>query len=396
MSHRLSIYMDAKLVAQKKRKQGEEKREAVKKEVVKLMAANFVKEAKYTTWLANIVMVKKANDMWRMCTDYRDLNKSCPKEAYPLPSIDRLVDGAARHKILSFLDAYSSYNQIRMHLGDREKTSFMTEEANFYYEVMPFGLKNTGATYQQLMNEVFHGLIGRNVEVYMGDIVVKSDSCEQHRDDLVEVLGALRRYNMRLNPEKCVFSMEGEKFLGVMLMHRGIEANLNKCQAIVEKRSPKNVKEVQKLVGKLTAKARFIPRLVEKSGPIISLLKKRSKFEWSEECEEIFAQIKQFMAIPPVIQKPLHGQTIMVYLSISKEAISSVLVEEVGQAQKSVYFVSRTLQDAKRRYQTIEKETLALVHTTRRMRAYFQNHPIVVKTNYPSRKVLTKPDLQDE
>jgi len=164
----------------------------------------------------------------------------------------------------------------------------MTEEANYYNEVMPFGLKNAGATYQWLMDKVFHGMIRRNVEVYVDDIVVKSDSCEQHRDDLVEVLQVLRKYNMRLNPEKCVFSVEGGNFLGFMLTHRGIVANPEKCQAIVEMRSLKNVKEIQKLVGKLTAMSRFIARLAEKTGPIIRLLKKRSKFEWSEECEELF------------------------------------------------------------------------------------------------------------
>jgi len=161
------------------------------------------------------------------------------------------------------------------------------------------------------------------------DIVVKSDSCEQHRDDLVEVLVALRRYNMRLNPEKCVFGVEGGKFLGFMLTHRRIKANPDKCQAIVEMRSPKNIKEIQRLVGKLTSMARFIPRLAEKTGPIIQLLKKISKFEWSEECEELFVQLKQFMATPLVIQKPIHDQTIIMYLSISEEAISSVLVQEI-------------------------------------------------------------------
>jgi len=139
------------------------------------MIANFIKEAKYTTWLANIVVVKKPNGKWRMCTDYTDINKACTKDAYPLPSINRLVDGAAGHKMLSFLDAYSGYNQIRMHLRDKEKTAFMTEEANYYYKVMPFGLKNAEATYQRLMDKVFHGLIGRNVEVYVDDIIIKYD-----------------------------------------------------------------------------------------------------------------------------------------------------------------------------------------------------------------------------
>jgi len=121
MSHRLSVYKDVRPITQKKRKQREKKREAAKKEVTKLMAANFIKEAKYTTWLANVEMVKKANDKWRMCTNYTDLNKVCSKDAYPLPSIDKLVDGAARHKILSFLDAYSGYNQIKMHSREQRE-----------------------------------------------------------------------------------------------------------------------------------------------------------------------------------------------------------------------------------------------------------------------------------
>jgi len=148
---------------------------------------SFIQKAHYTTWLANVVMVKKSNGKWRMCVDYMNLNKACLKDSYPLPIIDRLVDGTAGHHILKFLDAYSSYNQIQMHPRDRKKTTFMTESNNFYYEVMSFGLKNAGATYQRLMDYVFHDTIGRNVEVYVDDIVVKSDSCEQHVSDLKEV-----------------------------------------------------------------------------------------------------------------------------------------------------------------------------------------------------------------
>ena len=140
--HKLSIYTEAKLVAQKRRKMGGEKKEATKAEVQKLLSAGFITEATYTTWLANVVLVKKSNGKWRMCTDYTDLNKACPKDTYPLPSIDRLVDGATGHRVLSFLDAYLDYNQIPMYAGNKEKTTFITEGANFYYEVMPFGLKN--------------------------------------------------------------------------------------------------------------------------------------------------------------------------------------------------------------------------------------------------------------
>jgi len=253
ITHRLSLYKEARPIAQKKRHLGEERRQAARDEADKLLQARFIRKAHYTTWLANVVMVKKANRKWRMCVDYTDLNKACPKDSYPLPTIDRLVDGAAGHHILSFLDAYSGYNQIQMHPADRKKTAFMTDSDNFYYEVMPFGLKNAGATYQRLMDHVFHDMIGRNVEVYVDDIVVKSDSCKQHVADLKEVFQALRQHQMRLNPDKCAFGVEGGKFLGFMLTHRGIEANPEKCLAISEMRSPSSIKEIQRLIGRLTA-----------------------------------------------------------------------------------------------------------------------------------------------
>lgn len=301
ITHHLSVYKEAGLIAQKKIKLGEERRKAARVETDKLVQAGFIQTVRYTTWLANVVMVKKSNGKWRICVDYTDLNKACPKDSYPLPTIDRLVDGAVGHQILSFLDAYSGYNQIQMHYHDREKTAFRTYSDNFFYEVMLFDLKNVGATYQRLMDYVFHDMIGRNVEVYVDDIVVKSDSCEQHISDLKEVFQALRKYRMRLNPEKCAFGVEGGKFLGFMLTNRGIEANPEKCKAITERRSPNGLKEIQRLIGRLTSLSRFVPKLVERTRPIIKLLKKTTKFERTDECEQNFLQLKAFLASPPVI-----------------------------------------------------------------------------------------------
>jgi len=144
-SHKLSIYKEARYISQKKRKLGEERRLAAKVEADKLLNAWFIEEAQYTTWLSNVVLVKKANGKWRMCVDYTDLNKACPRDAYPLPNIDRLVNGATGNKVLSFLDAYSGYNQIPMAVSDMHKTAFITDDANYFYKIMPFGLKNAGA-----------------------------------------------------------------------------------------------------------------------------------------------------------------------------------------------------------------------------------------------------------
>jgi len=341
-------------------------------------------------------MVTKPNDSWRMCVGYRDLNNACPKDTYPLPNIDRLVDGAVDHKIMSFLDAYSGYNQISMHPRDKEKTSFMTIDANYYYEVMPFGLKNTRVTYQHLMDKIFKGLIGRAVEVYVDDIVVKSNSFEQHLKDLDEVFKALRGVNMKLNPENCTFGVEGGKFMGFMLTHREIEANPDKCQAILAMRSPKNIMEVQQLLGRLTAISRFIPHQAEKTRPMVQLLRKATKISWDTQSEEIFKQFKEFLTSPVVIQKPRPDHLILVYLAVSKEAVSVALVQEAEGEEWSVYFVIRTFHTTETRYQMIEKVALALVLTARQMHPYFQNHLIIVRTDYPIFKILSKSDLVRE
>lgn len=181
---------------QKKRRLGLEKRQAVDEEVRKLLEAGFIKEVKYTTWLANVVMVKKSNGKWRMCTNFTNLNKACPKDTYPLPSIDGLVDGVSGYNVLSFLDAYSGYNQIPMYQPDSEKTAFITKRSTYCYTVMPFGLKNAGATYQWLMGKAFHNQIGRCMKVYVDDMVVRSRSVEDHIRDLEEVFGQVKKYGM--------------------------------------------------------------------------------------------------------------------------------------------------------------------------------------------------------
>nr|KYP67764.1 Transposon Ty3-I Gag-Pol polyprotein [Cajanus cajan] len=271
---------------------GTKRKIAVESEVAKLLQARFIWEVQYTTWLANVVMVKKPNGKWRMCTDYTNLNKACPKDAYPLPNIDRLVDGASGHKLLTFLDAYSGYNQIRMHPQDEVKMTFITESANYCYRVMSFGLKNVGTTYQRLMDKVFKYHIGKNLEVYVDDMVVKSNDLGTHKDDLIEVFQQLWKHDMRLNPEKCIFGIARGKFLGFMLSTKGIEANPDKCQAVVRMRSLRNIKEVQQLSGRQTSLSRFLPCLAETAKPIIRLLKKVSKFNWMTECEEAFKTLK--------------------------------------------------------------------------------------------------------
>ncbi|XP_019056122.1 PREDICTED: uncharacterized protein LOC109115929 [Nelumbo nucifera] len=183
-------------------------------------------------------MVKKDNGKWRICIDFTDLNKACPKDNFPLPRIDQFIDATASHELLSFMDAFSGYNQIRMHPNDQKKTTFITDCDLYCYKVMPFGLKNVGATYQRLVNEVFKNQLERNVEAYIGDMLVKSIKAEHHLIDLKEVFGTLRKYKMKLNPTKCTFGVGSGKFRGFMVTQRWIEANPEKIQAILDMQSP--------------------------------------------------------------------------------------------------------------------------------------------------------------
>ncbi|KAK0599434.1 hypothetical protein LWI29_005254 [Acer saccharum] len=146
-THRLNVDPTFKPVKQKKRYFNLNRNSAVQREVDKLLRAGFIREARYPEWIANVVMVPKANGKWRMCVDYTDLNRACPKDSFTLPKIDQLIDSTAGNKTLSFMDAFSGYNHITMHPSDQEKTSFITNQGLYCYKMMPFGLKNAGATY---------------------------------------------------------------------------------------------------------------------------------------------------------------------------------------------------------------------------------------------------------
>ena len=174
MVHKLNVLPSFLPIHHKKRVFTQERNQAIAEEVGKLQEAGFIREVYYPDWLAKVVMVKKSNWKWRMYVDFTDLNKACPKDSYPLPRVDVLVDSTTQHQLLSFMNAFSSYNQIQIDEVDQEKTLFVTSQGLFCYKMMLFGLKNAGATYQRLMNKMFANQIERNVQVYVDDMLVKS------------------------------------------------------------------------------------------------------------------------------------------------------------------------------------------------------------------------------
>ena len=253
---------------------------------------------------------------------------------------------------------------------------------------MPFGLKNAVATYQRLVNHMFRPQIGRNVEVYVDDMLVKSLGEGKHLDDLQKTFDTLRQYNMKLNPSKCVFRVSSGKFLGFMVSHRGIRANLDKIQAILDMKSLRSMKEVQSLIGRVTALNRFVSKATNKCFPFFKVLRKA--FEWTDECQKAFQDLKTYLITTPLLSPSVSGEELYLYLVVTPHAVSSALIREEGRVQKPVYYTSRALRGAEGRYPLMEKLAFALITTSRKLRHYFQALVINVITAHPLKKAMNK------
>nr|GEW81893.1 reverse transcriptase domain-containing protein [Tanacetum cinerariifolium] len=274
--------------------------------------------------------IKQSVRNWRMCVDFKDLNKACPKDGYPLPEIDWKVESLCGYPYKCFLDAYKGYHQIKMAEEDEEKTAFITSQGIFCYSKMPFGLKNAGATYQ----------------------LIKSRTEEKVVRDAEETLKTLKKINMKLNPKKCAFGMREGTFLGYKVDADGLRVSPENLKAVIDLPSPKFLKDVQKLNGKLASLNKFLSKSAEKSLPFFKTLKKSAK-----------------------------------------EAFSAVLMTKRDGKQVPIYFVSRALQGPEVNYTPMEKLILALVSASKQLKRYFQAHTIDVITDQPIKQLLSNPKV---
>jgi hypothetical protein len=224
IEHHLKIHPDTQLVRQKQRKQSIERQNFIREEVRKLLQAGFIEEVYHPVWLANPVIIPKANGKLRMCIDYTNLNKACPKDPYPLPRIDQIVDSTSGCDLLSFIDAYSGFHQIKMAKDDRKHTAFVTADGLYCYVVMPYGLLNALPTFARAMNITLGDFVRDIVEVYVDDIIVKTREMNSLLGNLAQVFDKLCATSTKFNPEKCVFGISAGKLLGFLVSHRGIKA----------------------------------------------------------------------------------------------------------------------------------------------------------------------------
>jgi hypothetical protein len=453
IEHHLAVCPQEHLVKQNTRKQAQEKEDFIVQEIEKLKKAKLIREVAHPTWIANPVVVPKANGSGRLCVDFTSLNKACPKDRYPLPRIDQIVDSTAGCDLLCFLDAFSGYHHIKMAKEDEEKTAFITPCRVYCYVCMPFGLKNAGATFQRLMRKALGAQMGRNAEAYIDDIVVKARQGHTFIEDLEETFANLRKVNIKLNPAKCAFGVPSGKLLGFLMSHRGIEANPDKVKAIEEMCPPCNLKEMQRLAGCMAALGRFIMRSGEKALPFFKLMKRTRKFEWTLEADKAFAELKRYLTSPPIMVAPMFCEPLLLYIAATPRTASAVLVaerdtqviakEEVNpprpgappkeeavisisprkeppatpsltkplpqsiapelheekttegttKVQKPIYFISPILRDTWERYTVPQKLLYTLLITSRKLCHYFQGHPIKVVTDRLLETILCNPNV---
>ncbi|GJX07545.1 reverse transcriptase domain-containing protein, partial [Tanacetum coccineum] len=360
--HRLNIGDEYPPVRQKKRGQAPKRAKAIQAEVQKLVEAGIMREVYYHDWLSNPVMVKKHDGSWRMYVDFTNLNKACSQDCYPLSEIDWKVESLCGYPFKCFLDAYKGYHQIQMAELDEEKMAFHTPHGVYCYTKMPFGLKNAGAMYQRLVDKAFEKQVGRNLEVYVDDLVIKSHTEAELLRDIEETFRMLRKINVKLNPKKCTFGAVEGMFLGYMAGLEGIKPCPEKIEVVLKLSSPRTIKEVQCLNGKLAGLNMFLSKSAEKSLPLFKTLKK---------C------IKKAISIG-------HQK---------RRAVGTVLMTERDSIQTPVYFVSRALQGPALNYTLMEKLVLALVFAAKRLQRYFQAHPITVITDRPIKQVMSRPDV---
>jgi hypothetical protein len=269
--------------------------------------------------------------------------------------MDLLIDSAAGHAIFSFMDRFSGYNQIHMSTKDAEKTTFHTPIGNFYYTVMPFGLKNAGATYQRTMTAMFHDVMYQEIEDYVNDIVVKSKKRENHLETLRKVFERCRLNKFKMNPLKCAFGVSAGKFLGFLVHNRGIDVDPAKASVIATMKAPTSHKELKSFLGRLSYIRRFIPGLVAVTTVFIPLMKKWVPFVWSTTCQQAFEKIQAIMTKLPIVCALVAGIPLRLYLASNGEAIGALVAQEdEGGTEKSVYYVNRALRDAETRFSGAE------------------------------------------
>jgi hypothetical protein len=371
----------------------------VKEEIDRLLEAGFIYPVNNSEWVSPIVVVPKkvgtdGKVKIRVCQDFRKLNAATKKDYFPLPFTDMILDHVAGHECYSFLDGFSGYNQVFIRWCDQLKTTFTTEWGTFAFTRMPFGLCNAPGTFQRLMMDIFKDFLRHFLEVFIDDFAVFSDR-KSHLECLKKTFEKCRETHLKLHPGKCFFGMSSGILLGHMVSQTGLQADLEKVRVVLSLLPPRNVREIRGFLGCVGYYRRFIDGYAKRAIPLTELLKKETDFFWTEARQQAFEDLKSQLARAPILSVPDWTKDFHVTIDASGWCLGSILWQfDTEKREKPVYYASRQMSLAERKYSTTEREALAVVYSCKKFRHYLLGYKVIFHTDHDSLKYLVnKPDL---
>lgn len=361
------------------RRKSTAERDAMAAEVSKMLQAGVIRPSR-SPWSFPVVLATKSDGSKRFCVDYRELNKITIADQYPVANVDDILDRLQSSKIFSTLDLKCGYWQVQLEEDSIPKTAFSTPDGHYEFVRMPFGLRNAPADFSRLMREIFGNL--PFVETYIDDLTVHSTTMEEHVEHLRQVFQLLTQYNLRLNKEKCHFGLKRVKVLGFIVGEGKVGQDPDKTSAISERTPPKDLSELRSFLGLSGYYRRFIKDYAKICVPFYRLMKKDTKFEWTEDCQHAFEMLKRKLTEQPVLKLADMGKGFVLHTDASGYAIGAVLAQEDDDGEHVVAYASRTLRGAEVNYGITDKECLAVVWAVSHFHVYLHGNPFEVVTDH--------------
>lgn len=366
-------------------------RKLIEKELDEMLAKDVV-EPSYSSWCSPVLVVKKPNGDNRLCLDSRQLNKVTKRDTYPLPRVSAIIDNLRNARFLSTIDLKSAFWQIPLDDASKEKTAFaVSGRGLFQFKVMPFGLVNASQSQQRLMDILFQSHEDK-IWAYLDDIIVCSESFEEHLELLRKVMLTLKGANLTINVDKCKFARPSLRYLGYIIDKDGLRTDPEKVSAILNFPRPKNVTELKRFIGLASWYRRFVKNFSLVAAPLHNLTKGKNKktFDWPKDAEEAFIALKTLLTTTPVMSCPDYSRPFVIQCDASNEGIGAVLCQKLGDSEQAVAFLSRKLTDTERRYSTSERELLSVVYAIEKFRPYIDGLHFQVITDHSALKWLHK------